>query len=96
MKQVGNILDYYAYRHKYYAYGFGGVPEFMDDDEKGNGKISQDYMNCFPLTGDFKNPEIVGLDNLITTYRKKLDQIKLWGPTFFAPTLCKIYDFIEE
>jgi len=37
---VGNILDYYAYRHRYYAFGFGGIPEFMDDEKT---KISQDY-----------------------------------------------------
>jgi len=48
------------------------------------------------LNGNLKNPEIIGLDNLISKYRQTLEEIKLWGPTFFAPTINKIYEFIEE
>lgn len=29
--QVGNILSYYAYQKKFFGYGFGGIPNFMEN-----------------------------------------------------------------
>lgn len=56
------------------AYGFGGIPEFMDQTE---------VSNCFPLNGNKTDPSVDGLENLIKIYRESLSVVKLWGPTFF-------------
>ena len=96
MKQVGNVLDYYAYKNKYYAYGFGGRPLFMEEDPKSSQGVSVERQNCFPLNGNLKNPAIHGLDNLICTYRESLEGVELWGPTFFAPVITQVYDIVAE
>ena len=57
MTHVGKILDTYAYKHKFMAYGFGGKPP-------GATSVS----HCFSLNG-CDDPSINGLDNLISTYR---------------------------
>lgn len=30
------------------------------------------------------------------TYRQTLPSIKLWGPTFFAPVIQEVYEFITK
>ena len=69
------------------VYGFGGEPSFMGRDEA-------DY--CFPLNGNKENPSIIGLDNIIATYRKTLPNIKFLGGPRFAPVLEKFRDYVVE
>lgn len=46
--------------------------------------------NCFTLSGT-SDPKLTGLDTLIKTYKQRLGEIKLWGPTFFADIVKTVY-----
>ena len=54
MEKVGNILETYAYKKKFMAYGFGARTEGAD-------KVD----HCFALNGNLEDPSIEGLPNLI-------------------------------
>jgi hypothetical protein len=78
IRAVGNILNQYDSDKKYPFYGFGGAPTFMGQES---------VSHCFPLNGNEENPEIVGIDEVISTYKDVAKNIKLLGPTNFAPIL---------
>ena len=80
IRAVGDILNNYDSDHQYPFYGFGGVPEFMNETE---------VSHCFPLNGNWSNPEIVGVDSVLDTYRENVSKIKFLGPTHFAPVIEK-------
>ena len=52
MFSVGKILETYAHGKLFMAYGFGGIPEFMNEAKT---------SNCFPLNGNYEDPGIKGL-----------------------------------
>lgn len=85
MEHVGKILDTYAYKHKFMAYGFGGKP-------KGSKQVS----HCFPLNGNEKDPSINGLDLLKKTYRESLSEVELYGPTLFEPVHKTVLSFAKS
>jgi len=87
MEQVGRILETYAFKKKFMAYGFGGVPDFMGEKE---------VSHCFPLNGKTGDPSVDGLTKLIQTYRESLSGVKLWGPTFFKTVHERVFQFIQE
>jgi hypothetical protein len=87
MSAVGKILNTYAYKHKFMAYGFGGIPKDSKD-----GKVS----HCFPLNGNEKDPSIDGLDKLMKTYRDSLSEVKLYGPTLFEDVHKKVLSFVKD
>mmetsp|Transcript_11859 Transcript_11859/g.8642 ORF Transcript_11859/g.8642 Transcript_11859/m.8642 type:complete len:155 (+) Transcript_11859:734-1198(+) len=72
--QVGAILKDYDTDQMFPVYGFGGVPRFM-----GQAQVN----HCFPLNGNYNNPEVMGIDGILKTYREKLQGIGLYGPTYF-------------
>ena len=80
IRAVGDILNNYDSDHQYPFYGFGGVPEFMNETE---------VSHCFPLNGNWSNPEIVGVDSVLDTYKENVSKIKFLGPTHFAPVIEK-------
>lgn len=84
MDNVGTILESYAYNKQFLAYGFGGIP-------KGETKVN----NCFNLSGT-KDPKLDGLSTLMKTYKDKLGEIQLYGPTFFADIVKKVYKCAKE
>ena len=59
---VGKILEPYAYKNEFRAFGFGGIPRFM-----GQTTVS----HCFNLSGQ-KDPQVKGLNNLFELYRSAL------------------------
>lgn len=85
IKSVGNILDPYAYENKFAVFGFGGVPKFT-----GSSVVS----HCFNLSG-VQDPTVKGLDSLLNTYRERLKQISLSGPTYFSPTLNVLLQYMK-
>lgn len=85
--KVGHVIAPYDSDQSFPVYGFGGEPSFMGRDEA-------DY--CFPLNGNKENPSIIGLDNIIATYRKTLPNIKFLGGPRFAPVLEKFRDYVVE
>ena len=77
-RSVGEILHQYDSDKVYPFFGFGGAPTFMG---------SEQVSHCFPLNGSDANPEIAGIDNVIATYKDVVKNVKLLGPTHFAPML---------
>lgn len=78
IRSVGEILHQYDSDKVYPFYGFGGAPTFMG---------SEQVSHCFPLNGNEANAEIAGIDNVINTYKDVAKNVKLLGPTHFAPML---------
>jgi GAF domain-containing protein len=75
MKAVTDVLGVYDPDSRFLAYGFGAkIPP---------SKTVQ--SQTFALSGDFFDPEIIGLDGLIRAYSRTLRVIKLHGPTQLSP-----------
>lgn len=78
MRNVGTIMENYAFQDKFAGFGFGGIPEYLDSDE---------VNHCFYINKNPKDPMIDGLESLIKTYKNSLGEVKLWGPSFFSKIL---------
>ncbi|RHZ85960.1 hypothetical protein Glove_58g37 [Diversispora epigaea] len=74
ISSVGKILEAYDYDKKFPVYGFGA---------KFNGVLSHVY----PLNNDHKNPEVTGVDEILTAYSQTMNSIELYGPTNFSPII---------
>lgn len=48
---------------------------------------SQNTLHCFPLNGILDNPEVIGLDGIMNTYKNFVNQCLFDGPTYFTPLL---------
>jgi hypothetical protein len=73
---VGEILAPYDSDNMYPVYGFGAkVPPAM--------KTS----HMFPLTFNEQRPEVFGVKGMLDAYYSALQQVQLYGPTNFAPTI---------
>lgn len=93
MGQVGKILERYAYKQRFTAYGFGG----NTTDEDGNHFDKE----CFPVKREAKSTEpnevyIQGLDELIREYRHSLERVELDGPTRFKPVCAHILNWVKR
>jgi hypothetical protein len=58
---VGQIVEPYDSDRSFPVFGFGGIPRHM-----GIGTTS----HCFALNGNPASPEIIGVQNIISTYRE--------------------------
>lgn len=85
--QVGNILQTYDHFKQFPAFGFGGIPKYLGETE---------VNHCFPLNGQFEQPEVNGVDGIVEAYRKHLRDIQFAGPTFFSSILDIFMDFANE
>ena len=58
------------------AYGFGA-------------KLDErcETSHCFPLNDNEQNPDVLGLEDLLETYKSKLREITLSGPTVFSKVI---------
>ena len=74
ISSVGNVVCPYDSDQLFPVFGFGG---------KVNGQLS----HCFPLTFNFNNPCVQGLNGILQAYRSSLQSVQLSGPTFFAPVI---------
>lgn len=77
---VGNLIDLEEYDndHTFQVFGFGGIPRFLG---------LNNVNHCFAINGNPQQPEIIGIKNVISTYRKALLKIDMAGPTLFGPLL---------
>ena len=48
---VGSILEMYDNDRSFPVYGFGGIPRYSGCNQ---------VQHCFPLNGNFSNPEVFG------------------------------------
>ena len=71
MRSVGEILECYDSDKKYPVYGFGArlPPTFTQTS------------HCFALNGDYLDPEVEGVEGMVSAYRSALNACKLHGPT---------------
>ncbi|GBG29178.1 Copine-2 [Hondaea fermentalgiana] len=83
IRAMTEILVAYDSDHMIPALGFGG-------------NLQGTVSHCFPLTGNYENPEVYGGSGVEKAYVHALSTVQLSGPTFFAPLLNfmneRIYD----
>ena len=87
IKQVGDILEQYDHFKNFPCFGFGGVPRFMGENE---------VSHCFPLNGNFDEPEVQGIDGILETYYRNIRGIYMAGPTFLSSIMDIFCDFATE
>ena len=75
---VGSVVEPYDSDRSFPVFGFGGVPTHM-------GLSSTSH--CFPINGNVNQPELLGIESIIGSYKQTLPRIELSGPTYFAPLL---------
>ncbi|CAH0489482.1 unnamed protein product [Peronospora farinosa] len=69
---TGAILESYDSDKRFPVYGFGGLV---------NGAVN----HCFPLTFDSSQPEVEGVEGILSAYLNSFQFVQLHGPTMFAP-----------
>lgn len=85
--EVGKILEQYDQFKNFPTFGFGGIPKFMGEHT---------VNHCFPLNGNYHEPEIRGIDGIVRAYDKNIRHISMGGPTFFSSVLDVFMDFAHE
>jgi hypothetical protein len=83
--ECGKILANYDSDQVYPVYGFGAVVPGIDKQTN----------HCFPLTFT-DDPNVQGIEGVLAVYKSVLPQIKLFGPTNFAPIIRKINNEVKE
>jgi hypothetical protein len=78
----GNICAYYDYDQMFPCYGFGA-------------KINNVPTQIFNLNFE-ENPNIHLIPNVIESYHKALNYLKLWGPTNFGPILNSTINMVKK
>ncbi|KAI3660878.1 hypothetical protein MP638_006635 [Amoeboaphelidium occidentale] len=80
---VGNIIQKYDTDKIFPTYGFGAkLP---------SGQVT----HCWPLNGMPESPGCLGIQEVLTSYRLALQNVKLHGPTLFAPFISSQCDQVE-
>ena len=82
---VGRILESYAYQQKFAAFGFGGVPKYLN---------SNSVSHCFNLNGQ-QDPTVQGLTSLFQSYKAAINGTSLSGPTYFSRILKVVLDYMK-
>lgn len=68
------MLEYYDSDKRYPAYFFGA---------KVNGQVE----HCYPLNGNYVNPEVSGVLGILDWYHTAIRSVELFGPTYFRPVI---------
>lgn len=85
IRSCGDIVAYYDYDQQFPVYGYGAIV-------KGNSKLS----HCFPVNGNYENPNIYTIDSVLSSYRQCLLNVTLSGPTLFAPLINKFLNDVRS
>lgn len=85
MTAVGEILVNYDHDKKFALYGYGGIPP---------GKEEADH--AFALTMDETDPEVEGVEGMLTCYAEAITAVKLYGPTNFADVIKQSHMIAKE
>ena len=81
--ECGKIVAAYDYDQLFPVYGYGA--QLFDGQTH----------HCFPLTFS-DNPNVLGIEGVLSVYKFVLPQIRLFGPTNFAPIIRKINNEVKE
>ena len=85
IRSCGDILAYYDDDQLFPCFGFGFT--FKNSDLNNNlGRGKYDKFN-YPINRNERDPNIHLIDNVLVEYRKFITEIKLSGPTNFAPMI---------
>ena len=63
LTNVGAILEPYDNDMAFPVFGFGGIPRHMNINA---------VSHCFALNGDPANPNIIGIQNIVSMYKQSL------------------------
>ena len=86
IRSVGDILQFYNQSKMINLYGFGGaVPPY-----------SNRASHCFAMNGDIFNPQVNGIDEVIAHYSKAINNVNLYGPTYFGEVLNEVNNHCES
>lgn len=84
IKSVGNILQYYDTDKQIPVLGYGAhLPQ---------GTTS----HCFAVNGNIFDPECDGLDGVVESYIRAINNVRLSGPTNFASIIECVNDMTEK
>ncbi|XP_062297568.1 copine-3-like isoform X1 [Scomber scombrus] len=82
---VGNVIQDYDSNKKFPVFGFGAqIPPTWH------------VAHEFPVNFDPANPFCDGIEGVVQAYQMCLPQIKLWGPTNFAPIINHVARFARQ
>uniref|UniRef100_A0A8C4HIM9 Copine-3 n=1 Tax=Dicentrarchus labrax TaxID=13489 RepID=A0A8C4HIM9_DICLA len=82
---VGNVIQDYDSNKMFPVFGFGAqVPP------------SWQVSHQFPVNFNPANPFCAGIEGVVHAYRQCLPQLKLWGPTNFAPIINHVACFAKQ
>lgn len=84
MRSCGNILVHYDNDKKFPLLGFGGIPDGNSDVEF-----------AFPMNYT-DDPNVNSIEEMIEVYKSALNKTALSGPTYFAPFLTKLKNFVQS
>jgi len=79
------VVEPYDSDRSFPVFGFGGIPRHLNLNSTNH---------CFAMNGNASNPEIVGIQSIVQTYRMTLPQIGLGGPTLFGPLLTEFKNYV--
>ena len=74
IKAVGEVICPYDNDQLFPVYGFGAY-------------FNGYFSHCYPLTFSESNPNVEGLEGILNSYSRALNQIQLHGPTHFSPVI---------
>ena len=77
IRRIVGILQYYDDDNKIPLYGFGAKLEPYFDI----------VSHCFALKGDYFDPELDGIDEIINCYKNCFSRIQFHGPTIFSDVI---------
>ena len=92
IRSCGDILAYYDDDQLFPCFGFGFAFKNSNQSSLG-GKY-----NCFnyPINNNVDDPNIHLIDNVLVEYRKFITQIRLSGPTNFAPMIRNLNNEVKD
>lgn len=84
IQSCGSTIAYYDYDQKFPVLGFGG-----------RRPTDQRVSHCFNLNLQ-DNPECLGVEGILNTYRNSLNTIALSAPTLFAPLIRSVIEIVKS
>lgn len=84
IRSCGSIVAYYDYDQLFPLFGFGGIV-------KGSTQVSHCFNSNF-----LENPNVEGVDGIITSYRNSLSNVHLDGPTYFSPLIKNMVSLVRN
>ena len=94
IRSCGDILAYYDDDQLFPCFGFGFT--FKNTDLNNNlGRGKYDKFN-YPINRNERDPNIHLIDNVLVEYRKFITEIKLSGPTNFAPMIRDLNNEVKK